>query len=87
MIYKYEKLSFKQFKLKKENGLYYFDVILVGETKCRIEEIYLKLELPIFSNCIEIESPSDYLAWNPILYANLGFGNLRIKDDKYFIKK
>lgn len=87
MILKYEETNFKQFDLKKESGQYYFDVILIGKTKGRTEEVYLKLELPTFLNKVEIESPSDYLTWNPILYADLGFGKLRIKDDKFFVKE
>ena len=87
MTLKYDKLDFKQFDLKNENGRYYFDVVLLGKTKDRTEEVHLKLELPTFLNQVHIESGSDYLAWNPTLYADLGFGRLRIKDDKYFIKE
>lgn len=87
MTLKYDKLDFKQFDLKNENGRYYLDVVLLGKTKDRTEEVHLKLELPTFLNQVHIESGSDYLAWNPTLYADLGFGRLRIKDDKYFIKE
>ena len=87
MTLKYDKLDFKQFDLKNENGCYYFDVVLLGETKDRTEEVHLKLELPTSLNQVRIESENDYLAWNPNLYANLVFGKLRIKDNKYFVKK
>ena len=87
MTLKYDKLDFKQFDLKNENGRYYLDVVLLGKMKDRTEEVHLKLELPTFLNQVHIESGSDYLAWNPTLYADLGFGRLRIKDDKYFIKE
>lgn len=87
MTLKYDKLDFKQFDLKNENGCYYLDVVLLGKTKDRTEEVRLKLELPIFLNQVHIESGSNYLGLDQTLYADLGFGNLRIKDDKYFIKK
>ena len=87
MTLRYDKLDFKQFDLKNENGRYYLDVVLLGKTKDRTEEVYLKLELPTFLNQVKIESESSYSAWNPILYADLGFGKLRIKDDKYFVKE
>ncbi len=87
MTLKYNKLDFKQFDLKNENGRYYLDVVLLGKTKDRTEEVHLKLELPIFLNQIHIESDSYYITQNSTLYADLGFGRLRIKDDKYFIKE
>lgn len=87
MTLRYDKLNFEQFDLKNENGHYYLDVVLLGKTKDRTEELRLKLELPIFLNQVHIESESNYLGWDQTLYADLGFGNLRIKDDKYFIKK
>lgn len=87
MTLKYDKLDLKQFDLKNENGRYYLDVALLGKTKDQIEEVCLKLEVPIFLNQVHIESESNYLAWKPTLYADLGFGRLRIKDNKYFIKK
>lgn len=87
MTLEYDKLDFKQFDLKNENGCYYLDVVLLGKTKDRTEEVHLKLELPTFLNQVRIESENDYLVWNSILYADLGFGRLRIKDDKYFVKE
>ena len=87
MTLKYNKLDFKQFDLKNENGRYYLDVVLLGKTKDRTEEVQLKLELPIFLNQIHIESDSYYITPNSTLYADLGFARLRIKDDKYFIKE
>ena len=87
MTLEYEKLDFKQFDLKNENGCYYLDVVLLGKAKDRTEEVHLKLELPTFLNQVRIESGSNYLGLDQTLYADLGFGNLRIKDDKYFIKK
>ena len=87
MTLEYDRLDFKQFDLKNENGCYYLDVVLLGKTKDRTEEVHLKLELPTFLNQVRIESENDYLVWNSILYADLGFGRLRIKDDKYFVKE
>ena len=87
MTLKYDKLDLKQFDLKNENGRYYLDVALLGKTKDQTEEVRLKLEVPIFLNQVHIESESNYFAWEPTLYADLGFGRLRIKDNKYFIKK
>ena len=67
MTLKYNKLDFKQFDLKNENGRYYLDVVLLGKTKDRTEEVHLKLELPIFLNQIHIESDSYYITQNSTL--------------------
>ena len=87
IMFGYKTLDLKQFDLKMDHGKYYFDDVLLGKTKDRTEEIHLKLELPTFLNQFRIESENDYLAWNPILYADSVFGKLRIKDNKYFVKK
>lgn len=89
IMFGYKTLDLKQFNLKMDHGKYYFDIVLIGENTYNIDEISLKLDLPISLDRLEITSDiDDCLTWErPNWYADLGFGKLPVKDNIYEIKR
>ena len=89
IMFGYKTLDLKQFDLKMDHGKYYFDIILIGENTYHIDEISLKLDLPISLDRLDFTSDiEDYLTWErPNWYVDLGFGKLPIKDNIYEIKR
>ena len=72
-----------------DHGKYYFDIILIGENTYNVDEISLKLDLPISLDRLDFTSDiEDYYTWErPNWYVDLGFGKLPIKDNIYGIKR
>lgn len=88
-MFGYKTLDLKQFDLKMDHGKYYFDIILIGENTYSIDEISLKLDLPIFLDRLDFTSDmEDYLTWKRLnWYVDLGFDKLPVKDNTYKIKR
>lgn len=85
IMFGYKTLDLKQFDLKMDHGKYYFDIILIGENTYNIDEISLKLDLPISLD--RLDFTSDFTQERPNWYVDLGFGKLPVKYNIYEIKR
>lgn len=89
IMFGYKTLDLKQFDLKMDHGKYYFDIILIGENTYNIDEISLKIDLPISLDRLDFTSDIEdyYTQKRTNWYVDLGFGKLPVKDNIYKIKR